>query len=100
MHKKSEREVPGHRQLRHSSSSPHRSEPRPISQSERDWAHVKSALENGADPEELIVELARSRANDKSDPNYYARLTVTKALADLRMSSMPSSDAEERESQH
>jgi hypothetical protein len=60
------------------------SERRPISQSERDWAHVKSALANGADPEALIAELARSRRADKSDPQYYARLTVTKALADLR----------------
>jgi hypothetical protein len=59
------------------------SERRPISQSERDWAHVKSSLANGADPEVLIAELARSRRADKSDPQYYARLTVTKALAEL-----------------
>ncbi len=97
----------GYRQLRHSPLQPNRSEPRPISQSERDWAHVKSALASGADPEELITQLAHSRANDKSDPHYYARLTVTKALADLRMqsnlvsggSSAPSGD-EEREAQH
>lgn len=75
----------GYRQTRHQSARAKRSEPRPISQSERDWAHVKSALANGADPEELIAQLAHSRANDKSDPQYYARLTVTKALADLRM---------------
>jgi hypothetical protein len=66
------------------------SERRPISQSERDWAHVKSSLANGADPEALIAELARSRRADKSDPQYYARLTVTKALADLRMPSATS----------
>jgi hypothetical protein len=90
----------GYRQLGYSPSPRHRSESRPISQSERDWAHVKSALANGADPEELIAQLARSRANDKSDPNYYARLTVTKALADLRMPPTSSSDAEEREGQH
>jgi RepB DNA-primase from phage plasmid len=66
------------------------SERRPISQSERDWAHVKSSLANGADPEALIAELARSRSADKSDPQYYARLTVTKALADLRMPSASS----------
>jgi hypothetical protein len=60
------------------------SERRPISQSERDWAHVKSSLANGADPEALIAELARFRGADKADPQYYARLTVTKALADLR----------------
>ena len=63
------------------------SERRPISQSERDWAHVKSSLANGADPEALIAELARYRSADKSDPQYYARLTVTKALADLRRTS-------------
>ena len=72
-----------HRQLRHSPPQPNRSEPRLISQSERDWAHVKSALANGADPEELIAQLAQSRANDKSDPEYYARLTVTKAKTAL-----------------
>jgi RepB DNA-primase from phage plasmid len=59
-------------------------EPRPITQSERDWAHVKNALASGADPEELIGQLAQLRAADKSDPHYYARLTVTKAVADLR----------------
>jgi len=96
----------GYRQVRHSPSQPNRSEPRHISQSERDWAHVKSALASGADPEELITQLAHSRANDKSDPQYYARLTVTKALADLRMhkpvsgsSPVPSSE-DEREAQH
>jgi RepB DNA-primase from phage plasmid len=60
-------------------------EPRHISQSERDWAHVKSALAQGANPDELIAELARSRASDKSDPQYYARLTVRKALAEVRL---------------
>jgi hypothetical protein len=57
---------------------------RPTSQSERDWAYVKNALANGVDPEELIRELAHSRAADKSDPQYYARLTVTKAAAEIR----------------
>jgi hypothetical protein len=55
---------------------------RPTSQSERDWAYVKNALANGVDPEELINQLAHSREADKSDPQYYARLTVTKAVAD------------------
>jgi RepB DNA-primase from phage plasmid len=73
----------GYRQLRHSPLQANRFEPRPISQSERDWAHVKSALASGADPEELIAQLAQSRANDKSDPEYYARLTVTKAKTAL-----------------
>jgi hypothetical protein len=63
---------------------PETSELRPTSQSERDWAHVKTSLAGGADPAALIAELARSRSADKSDPQYYARLTVSKALADLR----------------
>jgi hypothetical protein len=96
----------GYRQPRHPSTQSKKSELRPISQSERDWAHVKSALANGGDPEELIVQLTHSRANDKSDPQYYARLTVTKALAELRMQnsvlsgSPVSSGDDEREAQH
>ncbi len=96
----------GYRQPRHTPSQPGRPGPRPISQSERDWAYVKSALAGGAEPEELIAQLAESRANDKSDPQYYARLTVTKALADLRIhnrvsasSSVPF-DEDHREAQH
>jgi hypothetical protein len=95
--------VDADRQLRRSPFEPNRSEPRSISQSERDWAHVQRALAGGADPEELIAQLADSRANDKSDPQYYARLTVTKALADLGMhnqvsesSSAPSGEAGRR----
>jgi RepB DNA-primase from phage plasmid len=74
-----------YRQPRGAARKAETSERRPISQSERDWAHAKSALANGADPQALIAELARFRSADKSDPQYYARLTVTKALADLRM---------------
>jgi hypothetical protein len=73
----------GYRQTRSFSRPTNPTEPKHISQSERDWAYVKSALAHGADPDELIAELARSRASDKSDPQYYARLTVNKALADL-----------------
>jgi hypothetical protein len=94
----------GYRQLRHPPSQPNRSEPRHISQSERDWAYVKSSLASGADPEELVSQLARSRAADKSDPQYYARLTVTKALADLQMraahtASVPGGESH-RETEH
>jgi hypothetical protein len=92
-----------YRQLRHSPSQPNRSEPRQISQSERDWAHVQTALASGVDPEELITRLAYSRANDKSDPQYYARLTVTKALADLQMRSAHTAsvpEGESRETEH
>jgi hypothetical protein len=82
-----------YRQARNFARRTASSEPRPISQSERDWAYVKSSLANGADPEELVTQLAHSRAADKSDPQYYARLTVTKALADLGMPPMSSAHA-------
>jgi RepB DNA-primase from phage plasmid len=72
-----------HRPPRHSPGKIDTSPKRPVSQSERDWAYVKSSLASGADPEELIVQLAHRRASDKPNPQYYARLTVTKALADL-----------------
>jgi hypothetical protein len=55
-----------------------------ISQSERDWAYAKRALARGEDPEAVINKIARYRASDKAKPDYYARLTVTKALAELR----------------
>lgn len=93
----------GHRQLRSSSRQMNRSAPRAITQSERDWAHVKSALASGAAPEELITELTRSRASDKSNPQYYARLTVTKALADLGTSASvddSSNPDSQRETEH
>jgi RepB DNA-primase from phage plasmid len=91
----------GYRQSRYPSSPPRTSDPRHISQSERDWVYVKSALANGADPDELIAQLARSRANDKSDPKYYARLTVTKALADLGFSAAHAPDSiNSRETKH
>lgn len=87
-----------HRYSRHKDAN---SAPRHISQSERDWAYVKSSLANGADPDELIAQLAYSRASDKSDPEYYARLTVAKALADLRARSPSSRENEgQRESEH
>jgi hypothetical protein len=59
------------------------SAPRPLSQSEYDWAYAKRALARGDDPEEIIRRIAQFRASEKSDPAYYARLTVTKAFADM-----------------
>jgi hypothetical protein len=87
-----------YRQHRNSPRRTELSEPRTISQSERDWAYIKSSLASGADPEEVITQLARSRAADKSDPQYYARLTVTKAVADLRMRATHNDNAPEGES--
>jgi DNA primase RepB-like protein len=53
------------------------------SQSEADWAYAKRALARGDDPEIIIQRIADYRADQKSDPNYYARHTVTKAQAEL-----------------
>jgi hypothetical protein len=49
-----------------------------LSQSERDWAYAERALARGEDPEAVIQAIATFRS-DKPDPQYYARLTVTKA---------------------
>jgi hypothetical protein len=91
---------------RHHSQTPTPSVPRPMSQSEHDWAYAKRALARGDNPEEIIRRIADFRGSDKSDPVYYARLTVTKALADLDMSPMqtntsvkPDNEGGERETQ-
>jgi hypothetical protein len=54
-----------------------------ITQSERDWAFAKRALARGDDPEEVIRRIADYRADEKSDPDYYARHTVAKALEEF-----------------
>jgi hypothetical protein len=54
-----------------------------ITQSERDWAHVRNKLRQGAPPEALIEELTVARA-DKFNPGDYARRTVEKAVESLR----------------
>ncbi|MGH9494858.1 MAG: DNA-primase RepB domain-containing protein [Candidatus Sulfotelmatobacter sp.] len=58
-------------------------EPRPLSQSEHDWAFAKRALVRGADPEEVIRSIAQFREGEKNDPLDYARRTVTKAKEQL-----------------
>lgn len=58
-----------------------------LSQSEHDWAYAKRALARGDDPEEVIRRIADYRANDKSEPGYYARHTVSKAQEDLQRKS-------------
>ena len=55
------------------------------SQSERDWAYAKRALARGDDPEVVIQRIADYRSEDKADPNYYARHTVEKALAERKV---------------
>jgi hypothetical protein len=54
-----------------------------LSQSEHDWAFAKRALARGEEPEEVIRQIAQHRAADKSDPEDYARRTVTKGQAEL-----------------
>ena len=54
------------------------------SQSERDWAYAKRALARGDDPEVVIQRIADYRSEDKANPNYYARHTVEKALAERK----------------
>jgi hypothetical protein len=66
------------------------SSPGSLSQSEHDWAFAKRALARGEEPEEIIRQIAKHRIADKSDPEYYARLTVTKALAEVRSSASDS----------
>ncbi len=60
------------------------SEPRPLTQSEHDWAYAKRALARGDDPEEIVRRIADYRADDKHDPLYHARSTVSKAQAESR----------------
>jgi hypothetical protein len=57
------------------------------SQSEDDWAFARRALARGEDPSEIVKRIADYRAGEKSDPGYYARLTVSKALANLERES-------------
>ncbi len=65
-------------------SSAHRTVPRGHkSQSEADWAYAKRALARGDEPEMVVQRIADYRSEDKSDPMYYARLTVTKAQTAL-----------------
>jgi len=51
-----------------------------LSQSEHDWALAKRALARGDDPEEVIHQIRQYRAIDKTNPEYYARHTVEKAM--------------------
>ena len=54
------------------------------SQSEEDWAFAKRALARGDEPETVIQRIAEYRADEKHDPQYYARHTVTKAQMELQ----------------
>ena len=67
------------------------------SQSEHDWAYAKRALARGDDPEVVIQRIADYRAEDKDDPNYYARRTVTKAQVDLQRTGSPAEPLQDKE---
>lgn len=69
---------------RHNFSTNPRRKHANLSQSEYDWAFAKRALARGDDPGDVTRQIAEHRANDKWNPEYYARLTVAKALAELR----------------
>jgi hypothetical protein len=49
------------------------------SQSEKDFAYVRRALERGESPSDLIAKVAQFRP-DKSNPHYYATRTVERAV--------------------
>jgi hypothetical protein len=68
-----------------------------LSQSEHDWAFAKRALARAEDPEEIIHQIAQHRAADKTNPEYYARHTVEKALAEFatRPTQPPSNASED-----
>jgi DNA primase RepB-like protein len=70
---------------RHLGDAHERGGPAPghTSQSEQDWAYAKRALARGDDPDEIIRRIADFGANDKPDPEYYARHTVAKAQAEI-----------------
>jgi hypothetical protein len=67
------------------------------SQSEADWAYAKRALARGDEPEIIMQRIADYRADEKSDPSYYARHTVTKAQAELVRQSPAGRSAEGHE---
>jgi hypothetical protein len=56
----------------------------PLSQSEHDWAYAKRSLVKGVPAEEVIRQIAAFRADNKHNPEDYARRTVEKARAQLQ----------------
>ena len=72
------------RRVSEGQSAPRRMPSGHRSQSEADWAYAKRALARGDNPEQIIYRIADYRADDKADPQYYARHTVIKAQAQMR----------------
>jgi hypothetical protein len=54
-----------------------------LSQSELDWAYARRSLSRGEPPEAVAAAIADYRRGEKPDPEYYARLTVQKAVRSL-----------------
>ena len=63
------------------------------SQSERDWAWCREALQRGLDPAIVRARLEERRADDQPNPEYYARRTVARASVSLRRE-MPAPEIE------
>lgn len=59
------------------------------SQSERDWAYALRALSRGESETEVIRAIAAYRHDEKSNPGYYASLTVRKAARKLEARQRP-----------
>lgn len=55
-----------------------------LSQSELDWSYAKRALARGESPGSIVQAIADFRRGEKSDPAYYARITVEKAASAVR----------------
>jgi len=70
--------------------------PQKRSQSERDWAYAWRALARGDHPEEVIRRIADYRAEEKQNPEYYARHTVQKARAALEHGNSRANTPEEQ----
>jgi hypothetical protein len=65
-----------------------------ISQSERDWAFARRALARGESEDSVIAAIASYRRYEKHNPQYYAELTVRKAVQSLRVQAPPVSSTE------
>lgn len=70
--------------------------PEHLSQSERDWAYARRALSRGEQPEAVVAAIARFRSGTKHDVQYYAELTVRKAVQSLHSTARQESSGPER----
>ena len=89
-----ERIAEAHDEERDGAEAEHLRTPGPtFSQSERDWAWCREALQRGLDPAIVRARLEERRAEDQPNPEYYARRTVESAAASLRRE-MPAQEIE------